>query len=131
MAVWLKMITVIFAAASTILLGVQVDPGLTNSLKNIALLLTASIAVFNAYDSFFDHKSLWINDTITLTQLRSLELDIKYYRASNKEDLNEIDNFKNRLNTILTESAKQWQTLRAEDKGQKGQRANSPQVTAF
>ncbi len=112
----LKMFTVLFAAMVTILLGVEGFTQYGTWLKNIALILGASITVINAMDAFFDHRSLWIRRTVTLVRLYNLRRDLKFQVAGAEPD--EIDEdtlikFKNRFMRILQDDLREWLKLRS------------------
>jgi hypothetical protein len=115
--------TTVLAAISTIVLGLDVAGGGANTIiegydkltKNIALIISAIITIVSAYDSFFDHKSLWVNFTTAKSKMRSLKFDLDYYLEGNdniaKED---IERFKARYIDILNDVGKKWSNLRNE-----------------
>lgn len=109
-AITLKMSSTIFAGIITILVGLQGEAFNQKTLRNIALTLGATITVINAYDAFFDHRSLWIRRTVTLTRLYSLRRELKFEVA--KAALNNINNellshFTKSLSAILQEDIEQ------------------------
>lgn len=114
--------TTVLAAISTIVLGLDVAGGSNTIIegydkltKNIALIISAIITIVSAYDSFFDHKSLWVNFTTAKSKMRSLKFDLDYYLEGNdniaKED---IERFKARYIDILNDVGKKWSNLRNE-----------------
>ncbi|MGD9374107.1 MAG: SLATT domain-containing protein [Desulfobacterales bacterium] len=116
-AVLLKMLGVIFAAAITILLGLEVIKEYGVVLKNIALVLGAFITIINAFDAFFTHRSLWIQRTITVVRLYNLKRDFKFYRTGtepNNVEQEILEEFKTRFYRILSDELKDWLKLRTE-----------------
>ncbi len=80
-----KILSVCFAAAITVLLGLKVDAALADIFRNIALVFGAAITVFNAIEAFYDFRSLWVNQTIFREQLFILERDINFYTFHPKQ----------------------------------------------
>lgn len=112
--------TTVLAAISTIILGLDVSnikwfAFLGIHAKNLALILSALITIVSAYDSFFDHKSLWVNFTNANSNLKNLKFEIDYYLEGNKDIKNEdIDRFKARYNEIMNDVGKKWSNLRSD-----------------
>jgi hypothetical protein len=59
----LRMASVVLAGAITVLLGLSIRSEWASWASNIALVLGASITVLNAFDAYFDHRSLWVRGT--------------------------------------------------------------------
>src|SRR5215471_1247834 len=59
----LKMGAAVLAASITVLLGLKVASETEAILKNVALFAGALVAVLNAWDAFYDHRSLWVKRT--------------------------------------------------------------------
>ncbi len=117
----LKMVSVFFAALITVLLGLSNVGQYDVLLKNIALALGAIIMVVNAYEAFYDHRSLWIGQTITLTHLYKLRFDINFYKTGaepDEIDIKRVTKFKNRFNRIVQDAMKNWLKIRNEDEKQ-------------
>src|ERR1700694_739198 len=82
-AFWFKMLITSSSAATTILLGLQ---GLDHwtlfhaptLVKNLALLLSALVTLFSTWDTFFNHKALWVRYTLTLSQLKGIRAELEY-----------------------------------------------------
>ena len=89
MASRLKISAVTLAGLVTILIGLRISNIWSDFVSNIALILGASITVINAYEAFFDHRSLWIYRTVVLVQLDELLRDIQFYREG--LDVSEYD----------------------------------------
>ncbi len=113
----LKILSVSFAAMITVLLGLQGIGQVETILKNFALMLGASITVVNAYEAFYDHRSLWINQTVTLSLLQNLKRDIDFYASgieSTEIEIRQLEEFKERYNNILQDHLRDWLKLRSE-----------------
>ncbi|MCU5378632.1 SLATT domain-containing protein [Bacillus cereus] len=91
----------------------------SNIISNIALGLSASITIINGMDAFYNHRGLWEKDVRTLSSLKELKLDIDYYIAGEIEDdlsLKVINEFRERLQRILSDDIKTWSDTRTEIK---------------
>jgi hypothetical protein len=60
-------------ALVTVLLGLKVGAGTEASLKNVALVAAALVAILNAWDAFYDHRTLWVKRTLTVGRLNKLK----------------------------------------------------------
>ena len=77
--------------------------------KNIALIITAGVTVVSAYNTFFDHKGLWVNYTVARNDFYSLRFDIDFYLKGNKKiDPDRILQFKDRYNEVLDRTNQKW-----------------------
>ena len=113
----LKVLAVCFAGAITVLLGVRVDAVWATTFQNLALILSAIITLLNAFEAFYDHRSLWIQGTVTLSQLAALKNEVDFFAAGrlqkvNADDMNRLDDYKNRLEQILQDELKAWLKMR-------------------
>ncbi|HWZ45149.1 MAG TPA: DUF4231 domain-containing protein [Candidatus Saccharimonadales bacterium] len=116
LALGIKLFGAALAGAITILLGISI-PQKSMAYNNIALVLSALIAVLAAWDGFFNHRALWIRFTITTNALRALEQDIGYFKAKGGGhiDVEETDRLNARLAAVLKQVNESWQELRRED----------------
>ena len=115
---FLHMMVTVLSALTTIVLGLKIEviPYQEHYAQNIALVLAGVITVMGAYNSFFNHKKLWVNFTQIRNNLYELKLDIDYYEQGNDSlEMNKIDDFKNRFQQIMDESNQQWSELRDEE----------------
>lgn len=114
----LKILTVVLSAMISVLLGVKVSTFFSEIFKNISLVLGSLITVVTAIDAFYNHRSLWIQRTITITQLYALQRDITNHKLGQPKppEKNEelIDTFHERLDKILDNEVKSWLKLRDE-----------------
>jgi hypothetical protein len=111
----LKISAVTLAGLVTILIGLKISSGWTNLVANFALILGASITVINAYEAFFDHRSLWIYRTIVLSRLDELLRDVQFYREGldvSEYDEKTVTQFLNKYNEILQDDLKSWLQIR-------------------
>ena len=114
----LKILSVLFAAIITVLLGLQgLGQVVESFFKNVALMLGASIIVVNACEAFYDHRSLWINQTVTLSLLQNLRRDIDFYASgmeSTEIEIKRLEEFHERYNRILQDDLRDWLKLKRE-----------------
>ena len=111
----LKIFAVMFAGAITVLLGLRVAPSVSDVFKNIALALGAIIAVLNAIEAFYDHRSLWIRRTVSLARLYDLERQLKFYvSGTDMADIDEekLENFMDKFREILKDDLTSWLKMR-------------------
>jgi uncharacterized membrane protein YhaH (DUF805 family) len=129
-AFWLKISVVLLASSITVLLGLTLDAQYQPIAKNVALVLSAAIAVINAIEGFFNHRGLWIRRTVTLRRLRDLERDMLFSLAEDTTDLSEqLQQFKDRLQSIMADDMREWLKLRSEQADRPeatGDRAGGP-----
>ncbi|CAM1342701.1 DUF4231 domain-containing protein [Tenacibaculum amylolyticum] len=108
----------IASAISTVILGFDFAgfdaiTFISNQTKNIALMISSFITVISTYNTFFDHKSLWVNYTNTRNRLFDLRFDINFYlKGKEKIDPEEIEAFKERYRDILHMLNEKWSKLR-------------------
>lgn len=110
-----KMLAVSFAAAITVLLGLKVEGVLADVFRDIALGLGATITVLNAADAFYDHRFLWVRNTMLVAELETLKRDMKLYALHLKQGTDHekaLDEFGGRLNLILENFQQDWFKIR-------------------
>jgi hypothetical protein len=109
----LQMATVSLSAIITVLLGLRLDPKPGSILTNVALGLGAVVTILAAYDSFFDHRKLWVMRTITVRRLEDLQRELQFRCATSEENLNDLSNsLFSRLNQILEDDHEEWLRMR-------------------
>jgi hypothetical protein len=111
----LKIISVAFAAAITVLLGLKTDEKQAEYFRNIALVLGAAITYLSAVDAFYDHRTLWVRRTVTVSRLKNLKRAFEFYIEGREEDeISEVELsiFMEQLNDILQDDLKDWLRLR-------------------
>lgn len=114
----LKILVVCFAATVTVLLGLKVDENLAGIFQGIALVLSAVITVLNAVEAFFDHRSLWIRRTVTLSRLYTLRSNLDFVTAgvdASELDVKILERFRHRYEHILQDDLKSWLKMRQDE----------------
>ena len=113
----LRIASVVFGALITVLVGLRAEPTLDGSLKNIVLVLGALTVIANAWDSFYDHRGLWVKRTITVAHLKRVKRDLDFEVAlKGSSDLapDQLRALKARLDQILEDDLNNWTQLRDE-----------------
>ncbi|WP_306396336.1 SLATT domain-containing protein [Telluria beijingensis] len=105
----------IASAVATLSIGLvkYSPPAYENYMGAIALLTSASVSVFLAWDNVFNHKKLWINSATTLHELYELQNDIAHSEAEGKlvpQDM--INHFYNRYQNVLRNTNSRWLKIR-------------------
>jgi hypothetical protein len=112
-AFWFKMLATSFAAITTIMLGLRVPEDAAAQMKNAALVSSALVTLFGAWDGFFNHRALWVRHTITETQLKGIRSDLAYLLCSDNHGTEkEVDALYSRYTSVLNETNASWQQLR-------------------
>jgi hypothetical protein len=101
---------------TTVLLGLQ-GVGLEHTIRNITLVTSALVTLLSALDTFFNHRGLWIRYTKTMTDLRTIESDLKYALATGIDSISEdiVDELYHRYQQTLSETNKWWLQIREDD----------------
>ena len=131
MAFGLKILSVAFAAMITIFLGLKGMSQNETTLKDLALVLGASLTVINAYEAFFDHRALWIRETVTLSQLYNLKQDIDFYTIGaepSEIEIERLEGFKERFSRILQNDLNEWLKLRSGNEKESDSKTSSKEV---
>jgi hypothetical protein len=123
-AFWFKMLITSSSAATTILLGLQ---GLEHwtllppLVKNLALLLSALVTLFSTWDTFFNHKALWVRYTLTLSQLKGIRAELEYLSSNGSQDLKEedVDLLFRKYQSVIQETNSAWLSLRGDSSHRK------------
>jgi hypothetical protein len=111
----LKLGAALLGAAVTVLLGLKVSADHEATLKNIALVMGALVAVLNAWDAFYDHRALWVKRTTTTARLRKLDRAFRIACAARQDlDPKDIDTFRATLDQILDDDLSSWIQLRSD-----------------
>lgn len=111
---------------TTVMLGLSI-PGIEQLSKNIALCLSAIATLLSAWESYFNHRELWLQYTATYTSLRALLADLEFQCLDLDEDYPESVSAVNeglnklfaQMQRALQETNNAWQTLRDEPKADK------------
>jgi hypothetical protein len=107
----------VISAVVTVLLGIQgVPEDKVIYIRNIALVLSATVTVLTGFDTFFNHRALWVRYTQTVTQLLGLQARLDYLGAVKGEiPDSEVDRLFEEMERILAETNRWWQDQRAEE----------------
>ena len=126
----LKIVSVAFSAAITVLLGLRGMADMADTFANIALLLSALITVFGAVEAFFGYRSLWIQKQIIWMELEELRRRITFYKtgmaAEDEVEMTQVDWFMKEFNRIMRKDLKEWLQLREDDLPQEKEDADNP-----
>jgi len=118
LAVGLKLFAAFLSATITVLLGVSYASKPDLVFKNIAIGLSAFVAVINAWDAFFNHRNLWVRYTIAANRMRSLREEIRYQLARDHQLSDEYqDRFFAKYQEIIAALNNAWEELRISDQG--------------
>jgi len=107
----IKITIVSIGALTTIVLGLKsyVDfPKSNEILSSLALVLSALIPIFAAWESFFDHRWLWVRYTGTLNSLYAVNDELEYGRAAGTINKEQLDALFKRLQRALAEVDSEW-----------------------
>ena len=91
---------------------------MANVFQGLALVLGATITILNAIEAFYDHRSLWIRETVTLARLRSLKAELDFAGAGlegEQMDESSLKKFMRRYENILQDDLKAWLKLREDE----------------
>lgn len=111
----LKLGAALLGAAVTILLGLKVSTEVEPTLKNIALIAGAAVALLNAWDAFYDHRALWVKRTLTVARLKKLQRTFRLARAATPEPTPDVfEGFRVTLDQILDDDLSSWVQMRSD-----------------
>ncbi|PKN48135.1 MAG: hypothetical protein CVU59_00205 [Deltaproteobacteria bacterium HGW-Deltaproteobacteria-17] len=106
------------SAVVTVLLGLQGIPDdKVVYIRNIALILSATVTLLTGFDTFFNHRALWVRYTQTATLLLGLQAKLDYLSADEGREIpeSEVDQLFEEMQRVLTETNRWWQNQRAEE----------------
>lgn len=106
--------TGLISALTTFCIGLTpyVSEDYTNFIGGFSLFISAFLTVVLAWNGLFNHKSLWINSAIKLSELYDLNTDIKHSESSKSIDQNLVNNFYKRYKTIMNDANVRWLKIR-------------------
>lgn len=98
------------------LLGIQgVPEDEVVYIRNIALVLSATVTVLTGFDTFSNHRTLWVRYTQTVTHLLGLQARLDYLTAAAGEVSDgEVERLFEEMERILAETNRRWQDQRSE-----------------
>ncbi|HTR29544.1 MAG TPA: DUF4231 domain-containing protein [Puia sp.] len=108
--------TVILSALTTIILGLNIEE-LKEAVRIIALIITTTVTVLNAYIGYFNYKELWIAYNKALNQFAQLQFEIEFMeKGGTALTLDQILVLRGRCQQIYDELNATWQKNRAPEK---------------
>jgi len=112
----------VISAIVTVVLGLQgVQPSKTLYLQNAALILSSTVTTLMGFETFFNHRALWVRYTQTVSQLLSIRAKIQYITANGSMETPDttLDSLFDELQTTLSQTNTWWQNQRSESLGRK------------
>lgn len=106
----IKLVTIVLAVTSTILLGLQVA-GWEKIFKDIAFISGAIITLLTAIEPFFNYRALWIEHERAEYKFRLLKDDFEFYLAGtpvNKMSEANLKTFHTRFQLVWSEVSEKW-----------------------
>jgi Protein of unknown function (DUF4231) len=113
-----KITTISVGALTTMVLGLKPYVDFTNSdaiLSSIALVLSAVIPIFTAWEAFFDYRWLWIRYTGALNSLYAIRDELEYAHAAGALAKEQLDPLFSRLQRTLEDVDSAWVEKRRTD----------------
>lgn len=113
-----KLVTAICSGAITIFLGIHSADEVTKIfLKDIALCLSASLTIFSTWDTFFNHRELWVKYTGTSNELKELKSDIAFMKVGGVEKIkeNKVDELYLTYKEILKNTNTHWGKIKSKN----------------
>jgi hypothetical protein len=112
----------LISTANTVVLGFQLAqpaaaPAIAHpAIRNAALIMSSLVTALVAYESFFNHRALWVRYAQTVCQLLSLQARIKYYSADGLRRIPDVDldRFFEEFEVTLAQTNDWWQRARSE-----------------
>jgi hypothetical protein len=111
----LKLLITGLSALTTVLLGLKGFSELVGTVvQNVALITSALVSLFAAWDAFFNYRAIWLRFQATLGQLKELEKDLRYQTAEGGQPLDDakLDELYGRYRQIMSEHNASWLQLR-------------------
>jgi hypothetical protein len=101
------------SAITTVLLGLT-DIGSPALLKNVALCASSLVTLLNTWETFFNHKGMYIHYNHTVTELLHLRTDLDYLLCQGIDNVQEsdLDAMYGRYQAILESTNSTWSDLR-------------------
>jgi hypothetical protein len=109
-----KMIATALSGAITVLAGISISGTYTIIANIIILFLGALITFFTTWDTFYNHKELWVKYTDMVIKLSNLKIKTEYLSFDNQKELTiqQVDLLMDEYIRLLNENGEQWQMLR-------------------
>jgi hypothetical protein len=115
----LFMISAVISAITTILLGLNIA-NMQDYFKMIALGLSATATVINAYNSFYSNRELWVAFNRAINELLHLKFNIEFAENGINPIVDQdIEIYKTTYQKILDEVNESWRKNRSIEKEDK------------
>jgi hypothetical protein len=75
--------SIVLGALIALTLGLDIPEGYEKTQKNIAIVLSALLAIINGWSATVDYKRLWIRQKSTLLDLYQMQNEIGYRKSQN------------------------------------------------
>jgi hypothetical protein len=113
-----RLVQSIASASITVLLGLNVakfggSELIQEGFKAVALFISALATLFATWDTFFDHRELWIRYAAAASSLRGLRAELLYIKSGSETSETDIDDLFRRFQELLEKTNASWQQLRA------------------
>jgi hypothetical protein len=114
----LKMAATVFSVLITIVAGISLSENAYYSkIANLLVLVFGgAITIFNTWDTFYNHKDMWIKYTENTTRLHALDIAVGYVALSPDLTLAQVDELFDQYYNIIEEAGKSWVQLRIKTK---------------
>jgi len=104
--------TTILSAATTVLLGLKIAE-CNETIKVVAMIITALISIISAYNAFYAPKELWLVNNEAINKMYSLHHHIKYELSGKTSyDANLVNRFDQLYSDLLKEINEDWRNKR-------------------
>lgn len=108
----------ISSALITFLVAIGDDfPNYKTIIKMLTLFFSAMSTIFAAWDSFYNHKELWVIYGETRDRLKELQLKTKLASEEEKTDSEYINDIHKDFQAIVSKGNFKWKELRLEENG--------------
>jgi hypothetical protein len=105
----IRMTVVVLGALTTVLLGLKANTlfsSYDSAMSAAALVLSATIPIFSAWDAFYDHRWLWIRYAAAQQGLYGILDDLEYAGPNISSD--KLDELYARFRAVLQETNSAW-----------------------
>ncbi|HEY7213960.1 MAG TPA: SLATT domain-containing protein [Thermoanaerobaculia bacterium] len=111
----MKMLVTGLSAFTTVVLGLKgFNSAWSIGIQNVALVSSALVSMFAAWDAFFNYRANWLVQQSTVGLLKELEKDLQYLSAGGEGPLDEtkLDELYERYRQIMTDYNAAWAQLK-------------------
>ena len=111
----------VISAIVTVVLGLQGAWLNKVYVQDTALILSSIVTTLMGFETFFNHRALWVRYTQTVSQLLSVRSKIQYLTANGSLETPDaaLDSLFDELQSTLAQTNTWWQNQRSESLGRK------------